>query len=193
MGLVLPAPTVFNTIVSNWANQTYNAVTNYGNRNASSKYTTKDVIKSYFYAAVTSCIVALGIRKLVEHKTKSMTGGPMFMFNAVSASAACAIAGFLNAWFMRQTELKQGIDVVNPDDPSEVVGKSKAAGKKAVLETAISRIWLAVPMIFPSIALFLIEDYGYMPKNFFAQLALQLVLFFIFICVAVPFSLAIFP
>ena len=38
-GMVCTAPTPFNTILWQWVNQTYNAVLNYGNRNASSNYT----------------------------------------------------------------------------------------------------------------------------------------------------------
>ena len=38
-GMIITAPTPFNTILWQWINQTYNAALNYGNRNASSNYT----------------------------------------------------------------------------------------------------------------------------------------------------------
>jgi hypothetical protein len=62
----MPAPTPFNTIMSNWFNQSYNAVVNYGNRNASSTYTTTDILRGYFAATASSVLVALGIRKALE-------------------------------------------------------------------------------------------------------------------------------
>jgi len=76
-------------------------VTNYGNRNASSTYSTSDIMKSYACAAGSSCIVALGIRKAVEKQTATMTGSKLLFVNSVSSMIACAIAGFLNTWFMR--------------------------------------------------------------------------------------------
>ena len=88
MGLVLPAPTPFNTIVSNWANQSYNAVINYGNRNASSKYTTQDILKSYILATGSSVFVALGIRKGLEPWTKKMVGAKLLLANSFSAMVA---------------------------------------------------------------------------------------------------------
>jgi len=38
-GMIITAPTPFNTVLWQWINQTYNAALNYGNRNASSNYT----------------------------------------------------------------------------------------------------------------------------------------------------------
>ena len=106
LSLILPAPTPFNTIMANWFNQSYNASINYGNRNASSTYTTTDIIKSYTFATLSSVLVALGIRKSVEHKTKTMIGAKLLLYNSVSAMVASAVAGFLNTWFMRQVEMK---------------------------------------------------------------------------------------
>lgn len=47
-----------------WLNQTYNAGMNYGNRNASSKYTTSDLARGYAGAVVTSVGIALVGRTL---------------------------------------------------------------------------------------------------------------------------------
>jgi Sideroflexins len=50
--------------------------------------------------------------------------------NSVSSFFACSTAGYLNAHFMRKTELERGIDIV--DDEGHHRGKSKAAAHKAV-------------------------------------------------------------
>ena len=123
MSLILPAPTPLNTILANWVNQTYNAAINYGNRNASSTYTTADIMKSYTMATASSVVVALGIRKSVEHKTKTMVGAKLLLYNSLSAMVASAVAGFLNTWFMRQVEMKQGINVMDPAT-NEIIGVS---------------------------------------------------------------------
>ena len=62
-GMIVAAPTPFNTILWQWINQTVNAALNYGNRNASSTYTTKDIAQSYMVACASSIVVALAIRR----------------------------------------------------------------------------------------------------------------------------------
>ena len=100
-GMIITAPTPFNTVFWQWMNQTYNALLNYGNRNASSSYTTSDIMKSYSYACVASISVALGIRKMLEKRTKGLTGAKLIIFNSISTFFACSTAGFLNAYCMR--------------------------------------------------------------------------------------------
>jgi len=82
----VPPPTPFWTIIGNWANQSFNALNNYGNRNASSTYTTKTIIISYFCAVGSSIAVGLGVRYALEPTTRSMTGGMLFLFNAFSST-----------------------------------------------------------------------------------------------------------
>lgn len=123
-GLIIAAPTTFNTVFWQWVNQTYNAAVNYGNRNASSVYTQEDIVKSYSAATITSIVVALGIRKALESRTRSMKGAKLLVFNSISSFFAISSAGFLNAYLMRQTELSKGVDIIDPNNPSAVVGKS---------------------------------------------------------------------
>ena len=73
-GMIITAPTPFNTILWQWVNQTYNACLNYGNRNASSNYTNLDIMKSYGAACLSSITVALAIRKALSGRTKNMKG-----------------------------------------------------------------------------------------------------------------------
>ena len=132
-GLIIAAPTPLNTIFWQWVNQTYNAAVNYGNRNATSVYTKEDLVKSYTAATVTSIGVALGVRKMLEKRTRSMKGAKLLVFNSFSSFLAISSAGFLNAYLMRQTELKRGVDIYDPADPTVIVGKSQAAAQKAVM------------------------------------------------------------
>ena len=131
-GMIITAPTPFNTILWQWINQTYNASLNYGNRNASSNYTTQDIMKGYTGACIASIGTALLIRKGLSGYTKSMTGAKLIVMNSISAFFACSTAGSLNAYMMRFAELEKGIDVVDPNDPETVIGKSKVAANKAV-------------------------------------------------------------
>ena len=104
-GFIFAAPTPFNTIFWQWINQTYNAALNYQNRHASSLYTTEDIAKSYCIATSSALVVSLGIRKMLEKQTARASGARLVMLNSVSSFAACAAAGWLNAYFMRQTEM----------------------------------------------------------------------------------------
>lgn len=129
-GFIIAAPTPFNTIFWQWINQTYNALFNYGNRNATSTYSTQDILQSYGIAVASSIVVALGIRKALSGYTKNMRGSKLIMMNSVSSFFACSTAGFLNALFMRKTELDKGIDAL--DENGKSFGKSKTCAKKAV-------------------------------------------------------------
>ena len=100
-GMIITPPTPFNTILWNWINQTYNASLNYANRNASSDYSTNDIIKGYTCACASSISVAVFIRKLLETRTRHMKGAKLIFYNSISAFFACSSAGFLNAYCMR--------------------------------------------------------------------------------------------
>ena len=79
---------------------------------------------SYFAACSSSIVVGLGIRKLLEKRSNSATGAKLILLNSISSFFACASAGFINAWCMRQTEMQKGISVMHPEN-GEDLGKSK--------------------------------------------------------------------
>lgn len=100
---------------------------NYGNRNATSLYTTEDIIKSYLVATSSSIGVALTIRKILSPLSKNATGAKQIVLNGVVGFFACATAGYLNSFIMRRTELEKGIEIMDPE--GNIVGKSKVAAK----------------------------------------------------------------
>jgi hypothetical protein len=111
--------------------------------------------------------------------------------NSISSFFACSTAGYLNAWFMRKTELEKGIDALDEDGKS--YGKSKACAKKAVVQTAISRYILAVPIFMPPIMLLLTERAGLMPRNFYLKTLLEVSYIALELYVAVPLGIAMYP
>ena len=164
---------------------------NYGNRNATSLYTTEDILKSYAIAVGSSIIVALSIRKALSGWTKNLIGSKLIVANSISSFCACAIAGYMNAHFMRKTELERGIDIL--DNEGHHRGKSKAAAHMAVGQTANSRFFLAVPMFIPPAILFWIERKNMMPKNFYAKTALEILAICFELYFAVPFAIGVYP
>ena len=69
---------------------------------------------------------------MLASRAAKATGAQGYVFNAVSSFVACASAGFLNAWFMRQTEMEKGISVFDPET-NECYGLSKECAYTAVL------------------------------------------------------------
>lgn len=191
-GFIIAAPTPFNTIFWQWINQTYNAFLNYGNRNASSIYTNEDIAKSYAVACASSISVGLLIRKLLAGRAAAASGASLIVLNSVSSFFACASAGFMNAWFMRQTEMQKGINVLDPAT-KEPIGKSQKCAKAAVLQTAISRIFLNVTIFLPPFALLAIEKMHMMPGNFYMKTLVEGILISGELYLAVPVGVAMYP
>ena len=190
-GFIFAAPTPFNTIFWQWINQTYNAALNYENRNASSTYTTEDIVKSYTVATSSAIAVALAIRKAVEKQANQMKGGKLVLLNSVSSFVACALSGFLNAYFMRQTEIQKGIDVCDKET-GKSYGKSKICAQTAVMQTSISRIFLVLTIFVPPVCLMGLERAKLMPKNRVAKFSVELALLCLELYFAVPLGLALY-
>ena len=142
-------------------------------------------------AVASSIIVALGIRKLLSGYTKNMHGSKLILMNAISSFFACSTAGYLNAWFMRKTEIEKGIDVLDENGTS--YGKSKVCAKTAVTQTAISRYILTIPIFIPPLMLIATERMGMMPRNFYLKTLVEVSYISLELYVAVPLGIAMYP
>lgn len=142
-------------------------------------------------ASSSSIAVALAIRKMLSGISKNATGAKQIILNAVVGFWACATAGYLNSFIMRNTELEKGIEIQDPN--GNIVGKSKIAAKQAVSQTANSRFFLAIPIFFPPIMLYLIEKRRMMPNNFYLRTILELSLIATELYFAVPFAIGVYP
>lgn len=114
-GMILAPPTLASTVFWQWFNQSFNAGLNYGNRNASSTYTVSDLVKGYCAAVGSSVSTALLLRYLFKPLVSKIerAGGShsskIILVNALVASIAGGTASFLNTYFMRRSEMNQGI------------------------------------------------------------------------------------
>ena len=152
----------------------------------------KDIGKSYVAACVSSISIGLAIRKMLAGTAARTTGARLILLNSVSSFFACASAGFLNAYFMRQTEMQKGISVLHPTT-GEDLGKSKLCAKEAVVKTAISRIFLNVTIFLPPLALVAIERAHLMPNNWYLKTFVEAVCITGELYLAVPVGIAMFP
>ncbi|OXB63015.1 hypothetical protein ASZ78_003110 [Callipepla squamata] len=70
--------------------------------------------------------------------------------------SSSASANICNVVLMRHTELEEGIDVL--DNNGNIVGSSRIAAKHALLETALTRVVLPMPiLVLPPIIMSILE------------------------------------
>ena len=93
---------------------------------------------------------------------------------------------------MRFKELQQGIEVQN-EEGTATFGKSIAAGRRAVRQTAMSRFVLPVPiMMLPAFSILGLEKMKLWPKCARTASVLQLFIVTGSIMLAVPISISLF-
>jgi hypothetical protein len=110
-GMLMTPPTPLNMAFWQWINQTYNAGMNFGNRNASSQQTTKDIMFGYSAAVTSSITISLGLKRLSKGLTQNLHGGLQVLATSIITYFAVATAGFLNTYCMRMGEMSRGIKV----------------------------------------------------------------------------------
>ena len=120
---------------------------NFGNRNASSKQTTTDLLKAYTVAVTSAITIALSLRKVADVMLGGRTGVIAMLSVNVVNYAATTFASCANTSVMRMKELESGI-MVKDDKTGEEIGMSKVAAQEAILNTCKSRMSFIVPIFF---------------------------------------------
>lgn len=193
-GLLIPNPSTLAIIFWQWVNQSYNIAVNHANRNASNDMSHQQVFNAYSLSVITSCSVALGLNKMVQHSSAF----PQILGTAIRSSAmfipytAVATASILNVLLMRFNEIKHGIDV--EDESGKVLGRSKIAGKSAIAQVAFSRAVIALPALtVPPLAMKLLDKTFLLRKLPRLRLPVNLALIGISLQTALPAAIAVFP
>ena len=93
---------------------------------------------------------------------------------------------------MRMGEMNRGIKIF--DKHGEEMGISKNCAKKAVLETASSRIAMSFPIFtIPGVGMLLLDKAGLIPRNPALKTVVDLALISFALWVALPLSVSLFP
>lgn len=129
-GTLLTKPTPFNLMFWQWVNQSYNAGSSYVNRNASSKYTTNDLLLGYGAALLASISLAVGLNKIFSPITAQLSGAKRLIIGNSFVWVAVSAANAANILLMRNKEIREGITI--QDEKGEEYGKSKIGGKTAL-------------------------------------------------------------
>ena len=93
---------------------------------------------------------------------------------------------------MRRKEVDVGISVFSPSTGEEI-GKSKAAAKKAVLQTGLSRPLLSCTMFIPAGGCYFMEKFNLMPKRRIPQVCVELALCGVGLYLGLLMAISCFP
>jgi tricarboxylate carrier len=129
----------------NWVNQSQNALVNYFNRNASSPTSNEILAKSYATAVGCALFVAFGVSQFIQRRYNPAQAQKLLKFVALPSSM---VASSANAFIMRSPEIDSGITILDAPQGEKVAGGCKNAAKRAVQETAFSRVLLQLPTFF---------------------------------------------
>lgn len=142
------------------ANQSFNAVVNYTNRNASAGVTNEQLGTAYVAATSASVLTALSFNKLIA-MSPSLSAGIVGRLVPLMAVAA---ANCVNIPCMRQQEIKKGITIETVD--GQDAGLSTNAAVEAIKQVVPSRVGMAVPgMFIPPVVMSSLEKTATYIKN----------------------------
>ena len=122
-----------------WFNQSFNALVNYTNRNASAPTNTSQLATAYFSATFSALGTAIGLKAALAKSSSSL-------IQRFVPFAAVAAANCVNIPLMRQQELMEGMTLT--DEKGEVACLSKSCAKDGISKVVMSRISMAAPGMF---------------------------------------------
>eukprot|EP01038_Epipyxis_sp_PR26KG_P004433 gene4433-6271_t len=170
------------------ANQSFNAIVNYTNRNASVGVTNEQLAASYCIATTSSVATAVGFNKLIN-SSPALSSGIIGRFVPLVAVAA---ANCVNIPFMRQQEIKNGITIETDD--GEAVGQSSTAAVKAIQQVVPSRVGMAAPAMFiPPVVMNVLEKTSTFIKNPWLKAPATVLLTGACLTFSTPICCALFP
>ena len=139
----------------------------------------KETGLAYSIAVLSSCSIALGLSKTISSP----------FIKKFIPFIAVASAGSLNVGLMRWKEMKDGIELLDPDTKEKLGVKSPKAGSLAVGQVALSRIATSFPCLtIPPLILT-----KFIKLSPFKYQFVHLSLITLCLMTALPCSIALFP
>jgi hypothetical protein len=150
---MLSARTTSGLVASQLANQTYNALHYYANRNASNAESITESAQGFIGATASSVSISVWLMRV----SKSLSPQSSAILRRLIPFSAVAMADFFNLGIVRRNEYLQGVDIRDTSS-GEVVGKSRLAGAYAVSSCIFGRIVVVVPILaVPPMAMYYLE------------------------------------
>lgn len=167
-----------------WANQSFNALVNYTNRNAKSDITPQRIGIAYMSATGCALITALGLKSCLATRASPL------MQRFVPFIAVMAANG-VNIPLMRQSELIDGVHVY--DENNEPVAVSRYASAKGIGLVVFSRNLIAAPsMLLLPVLMERLEKTAWMKRYKFVNAPMQILLSGLSLVIMVPVGCALF-
>lgn len=191
VGMLLPNSSIKQVIFWQWLNQSHNACVNFANRNASKPTPFKRFVLGYMGAVTTAVSIAVGLNLLIK-RASTFSATTKMLVQRLIPFPATATASTCNVLLMRNSELWEGIEVL--DKHGNTVGTSQAAAKKALKETAITRMFLPAPiLLIPPLVMSFLEKRRFLIRNPRLHLPINAVVCTLAFGLALPVAIALFP
>lgn len=191
VGLLLPNQTLASTVFWQWLNQSHNACVNYANRNATKPTPTSKFIQGYLGAVTSAVSIAVGLNVLIQ-KSSKFNPATRLLIQRFIPFPAVASANICNVALMRHNELSEGIDVL--DSNGNVVGSSRIAAKHALIETALTRVALPLPIfVLPPIIMAFLEKLPLMQAHRRMMLPVHSLVCLAVFGLSLPLAISLFP
>ena len=170
------------------ANQAFNALVNYTNRNTSVAVSNEQLGTAAFGATSAGVLTALAFNKAIASNPVLQAG----IIGRLVPLMAVAAANCVNIPLMRKQEIDNGI-TISLEDGTEV-GKSGNAAKAAIGQVIPSRIGMAIPgMFFPPAVMMFAEKTKMYIKNPWLKAPSTVLLTGLALTFSTPVACAIFP
>jgi len=171
--------------LTQWANQSFNGLVNYTNRNAVSATSTKQMVFAYCTATSAALAVALGLNFYSRRAPSIVARWVPFV--------AVATANAVNIPLSRQNELRNGVAIYSKN--GEFLGCSKKCAKKGISQVVLSRIAMAAPgmVCIPIVMESLNKKSVWFRSNKWSHLPFQTFLLGCFLLFMVPIACSIYP
>ncbi|KAM8915779.1 sideroflexin-5a isoform 1-T1 [Spinachia spinachia] len=191
VGLLLPHQTLASTVFWQCLNQSHNACVNYCNRNASKPAPVSKFVQGFLGAVTSAVSIAVGLNVLIQ-RARRLGPTTRLLVQRFIPFPAVATANVCNVVLMRHSELSEGISVL--DDNGNVVGASKVAARLALLETALTRAVLPVPiLILPPIIMSVLEKLPLLQRRPRLVLPVHSLVCLAAFALALPLAISLFP
>ncbi|XP_028994982.1 sideroflexin-5a isoform X2 [Betta splendens] len=191
VGLLLPNQTLLSTIFWQWLNQSHNACVNYCNRNASQPAPVSKFIQGYLGAVTSAVSIAVGLNVLLQ-KARRFRPTTRLLVQRFIPFPAVASANVCNVVLMRHSELSEGISVL--DNQGDVVGTSRIAARHALLETALTRVVLPMPiLVLPPMIMAVLEKLPLLQRRRWLVLPVHSLVCLAAFSLALPLAISLFP
>jgi hypothetical protein len=139
--------------------------------------------------------MAVLLRKLFSGISSRVSGAKLILINSFVSCIASGTAGFLNTFFMRRVEMNSGIELYEDEMLTKKLGiSSKECARKAIFETAWSRVFLSFSCLMsPAFIFYLVEKAGKTPRAPVARIPYEILVFIVALMGSLPASIAMFP